>query len=159
MKNSHFRTNYIIHSQSKTLGSAINKLIQEAMDASKLAYAPYSKFKVGAALLLHDEIIILGSNQENASYPAGTCAERVALHNKAMQCPEKKILAIAIYAPSKTNQLPAAPCGICRQVLYEQEVNQQQAIKVFLKGNNSKIIELHSIKDLLPFGFSGDALH
>lgn len=151
-------TEYIEHQNSDTLSPIIQDLLQASVDASKLAYAPYSKFKVGASLLLSNGKIVLGSNQENASYPVGTCAERVALHNWAMLHAAHKIVAIAIFAATKSQQKPTAPCGMCRQALYEREINQKSPIKVYLKGSNSKIIELHQIKDLLPLGFAPDSL-
>lgn len=140
------------------LNSAEQELINASENAAKLAYAPYSKFKVGAALLLSNGAVVNGSNQENASFPVGICAERVALANHAMQFPNEKIESIAIYANNKANQPPAAPCGMCRQALYEQEAKQKTPIKLLLKGNGNEIVAVNSVKDLLPLAFSGEQL-
>lgn len=130
-------------------------LLLAAERATKSSHSPYSKFRVGAALLLEDSSIIEGSNQENASFPVGFCAERTALSAKASIAPNKKIKAIAIRVRSeikKVNQ-PAAPCGICRQVLLEAEDIQKQNIKVLMQGESGPVLIFNSVKDLVPFYF------
>ncbi len=134
------------------------KIIGLATEASDLAYAPYSKFKVGAALQLNNNKTVSGSNQENASFPVGICAERVALANHAMQYPGISIDSIAVYVNNKPSRQPAAPCGMCRQALYEQEVKQKSPIRILLKGNGNEIVAVNSVKDILPLGFSGSDL-
>jgi len=130
------------------------ELIDESVKASQLAYAPYSKFKVGASLKLSNGKIVSGSNQENASFPVGVCAEREALANHAMQYPGTSINSVAIYVNNKPSQPPAAPCGMCRQALYEQEMKQKSPIRILLKGNGNEIVAVNSVKDILPLGFS-----
>lgn len=143
---------------AEELSNVEQELIEVSENAAQLAYAPYSKFKVGAALLLSNGTMVKGSNQENASFPVGICAERVALANHAMQFPNETIESIAIYADNKTDQPPAAPCGMCRQALYEQESKQKTPIKILLKGNGNEIVAVNSVKDLLPLAFSGEQL-
>lgn len=137
----------------------LEQSIQELINASELAvitsHAPYSKFHVGAALLLENGQVVKGSNQENVSFPIGFCAERTAISAKVSIAPNKKIEAIAISVVSGNGKIlpPIAPCGMCRQALLEEETNQIDAIKVYLNGNDGKIIIVDSIKDLLPFQF------
>lgn len=130
-------------------------LLLAAERATRSSHSPYSKFRVGAALLLEDGSVIEGSNQENASFPVGFCAERTALSAKASIAPKKKIKAIAIRVRSeikKVNQ-PAAPCGICRQVLLESEDIQKQNIRVIMQGESGPVLIFESVKDLVPFYF------
>lgn len=136
------------------------KLLREAIHAMSGSHAPYSKFHVGAALLLQSGKIIHGSNQENASYPLGLCAERTAISAKASLAPKEKISAIAITVKSdlKIVNKPAAPCGICRQVLLESENAQETPIRVVLQGETGPALVFDSIKDLLPFHFGAEDL-
>jgi len=136
------------------------KLIIEAKKAKEGAYAPYSNFNVGAALLLNNGQIIHGSNQENASYPIGFCAERTALSAAASLASHEKIKAIAITCSSINNPVlqPAAPCGICRQTIFEAECKHHQPIEVILMGESGPIYIFKSIKDLLPLHFDADFL-
>ena len=117
------------------------------------SYSPYSKFKVSSAIKLANNEIILGTNQENAAYPSGLCAERVAIFSAKSTFPTQDILEIAIVT-EQANPTPFSPCGACRQVLLEYEMLQKKPIKVVLKSGNSKIWVFNSIKDLLPFGFN-----
>lgn len=144
----------------KELPVEYQKLIAEAQLAKNTSYAPYSKFNVGAALLLDNNQTIKGSNQENASYPIGLCAERTAISASVALFPDNKINAIAIVANSQTVEvkLPVAPCGICRQVLLETESKQQQNIKILLHGNDGTTFVFESIKDLLPLHFDAEYL-
>lgn len=126
------------------------------------AYAPYSNFFVGAAVLLSDGQIYKGNNQENAAYPSGLCAERVALFHASANNPTISVNAIAIVA-KKGNELdflaqPAPPCGSCRQVIAEYEHKFGTDIKVFLLGKKEQVWEFSSMKNLLPLAFSGDFL-
>ncbi len=116
------------------------------------SYSPYSQFKVSAALTLSNGEVVLGTNQENAAYPSGICAERVAIFSAKSAFPNQDVIEIAIVT-EQSNPFPFSPCGACRQVLLEYEMLQKKTIKVILKSGNSKIWVFNSIKDLLPFGF------
>jgi cytidine deaminase len=135
-------------------------LIVKSVEAQATSYSPYSHFKVGAAILLEDDLIVLGSNQENAAYPSGLCAERVAIFSCGVIHPAKKIKAIAISANTDKFDLNEllAPCGACRQSMLEYEYKQGEEIKVLLKGVGSQVVEFVSVKDLLPIPFNCDAL-
>ncbi len=135
-------------------------LMQEAIAARENAYAPYSRFKVGAAVLLEGGIIVTGNNQENAAYPSGMCAERVAIYKAGAAYPKKKILGLAISASSelKLVQKPVGPCGACRQALFEYEVKQQQSFPVLFMGAEGGVVKAKSVRDLLPFSFDASYL-
>ncbi|MBF25728.1 MAG: cytidine deaminase [Flavobacteriales bacterium] len=141
------------------LSQVDKNLINKAISASKLAYAPYSEFNVGAALILENNKIIIGNNQENSSFPCGVCAERVALFSARSIYPELLIKKIAITAVPKNFKLhnPVGPCGLCRQVLMEYEKKQQSDIEI-LFFDTKKIIKIAKAKDLLPFFFAEDKL-
>ncbi|MDR2802521.1 MAG: cytidine deaminase [Prevotellaceae bacterium] len=129
-------------------------LLEKAMDATRRSYAPYSHFHVGAAALLDNGETVCGSNQENAAYPSGLCAERVALFYATSQFPQAAIRAIAISSSvnGKANPEPVYPCGSCRQVLLECESRSGKPVKVIM-GGTQKIHIVHSVGDLLPLGF------
>ena len=131
------------------------ELINKARQASELAYAPYSRFNVGAAAKLDNGEIHLGSNKENASFPAGICAERNVLNYISDLRPKSKILSIAVYADPKDFQLeePVSPCGICRQVLAETEQLQQKEIEIILTGQKGNALIFSSAASMLPFHF------
>jgi len=133
-------------------------LLSAAERATRNSHSPYSQFRVGAALLLEDGSVIEGSNQENASFPVGFCAERTALSAKASIAPRKKIKAIAIKVKSDIKKVdkPSAPCGICRQVLLEAEAVQHQNIRILMQGESGPVLIFESIKDLMPFFFGAD---
>ena len=130
-------------------------LIEKAYQISSDAYAPYSEFKVGAAVLLENGEIVLGSNQENIAYPSGLCAERVALFYAGANYPKEAIKLLVIVA--KGDLLPfekiLSPCGSCRQVLVESESRQTNPFQVILVSQNKQTIRFSSAKDLLPFAF------
>jgi len=139
----------------------IQNLMEEAINIRKKAYAPYSKFRVGAAVLLDNGKIVLGSNQENASYPSGLCAERVAIFQAGAIYPEAKVLKIAITAASDTNNTtatPIPPCGSCRQSISEYELKQEQPIAIYFMGEIGVIYKSDSLKNLLPFMFDKNFL-
>lgn len=138
----------------------IQNLFNKAQQAREQAYAPYSHFKVGAAVLLDSGEIVIGNNQENAAYPSGLCAERVAVYSAAANFPSQKIRALAVAVNDKNNRLdkPAAPCGSCRQSLFEFEQKQKTPFPVYFMGEKGKIIKSNSVSDLLPFGFGPDSL-
>ncbi len=135
-------------------------LIEKAKNSSNSAYAPYSGFHVGAAVLLEDGTIVTGSNQENAAYPSGLCAERTALFYANAHYPDLAVKAIAITAKTKGNFTKdiCAPCGSCRQVLVEVENRYNTPIQIIMYGENH-IYEVDSIRDLLPFCFGKDSLN
>jgi cytidine deaminase len=154
-ENLKFEINYTSYNNLDDVPVDYKNLILEARKAKAGSYAPYSDFNVGAALLLNNGKVIHGSNQENASYPIGFCAERTALSAAASLASHEKIKAIAITCSSAKNPVttPAAPCGICRQCLFEAECKHQQDIEVILMGETGKIYLFKSIKDLLPLHF------
>jgi cytidine deaminase len=136
------------------------RLLTEAGEAVAGSYAPYSKFHVGAALQMVDGRIIHGSNQENASYPLGFCAERTALSGAVSLAPGIAVEAIAIKVSSELSTVaePAAPCGICRQVLLEAEMKHRRDIRIILQGETGQIFVFNSVKDLLPLHFDSTYL-
>jgi len=134
--------------------------MQLAQEAANDAYAPYSNFLVGAALLLEDGTMFKGSNQENAAYPSGLCAERTALFALSAHYPNKKIRLLAVTARrrSELTFLAAMPCGACRQVMGEYEHKQQADIPVLLQAADGKFYRFKRVADLLPFQFTKDNL-
>ena len=132
------------------LSGELLKLYQSAKKASQTAYAPYSKFHVGSALLMDDETVITGSNQENAAYPSGLCAERVALFFAGAHAPQSKVLVLMVYVPGVNR--PAAPCGSCLQVMAETEDRQSNPFKVIL-ANDERVFMMNDVQALLPFRF------
>ncbi len=158
MKNS-LETPYHIYNDVTETPLPIQDLFKRAFEAREVAYAPYSKFKVGSALLLENFEMVVGTNQENASYPVGICAERVALSSSSSQYPNIPIQSIAIVAGKDLNNENAiAPCGICRQTLLEYENRQDKPIEIYFMGTQGKVIYVDSVKRLLPFSFDGSAL-
>lgn len=143
---------------SAALPIADLRLLEEAREVTAQAYAPYSNFYVGAAILLANGIVVRGTNQENASFPAGICAERVALSTAASLYPGVPILTIAVsyHNPAGSNDSPISPCGICRQTLSEYEGRQQQSIRVIMSGQTGKVFVLQTIRHLLPLAFSAE---
>lgn len=130
-------------------------LVNAACQATYTSYAPYSNFKVGAAVLLDNGEIVKGSNQENAAFGAGTCAERCALFYAHAQWPDSKVVAIAISARGVTDEYltqPISPCGVCRQALIEAQKRAGAPVRVILVGRD-KVFVLNSVSDLLPFQF------
>lgn len=134
-------------------------LIEEAKKQTKNAYAPYSHFQVGAAVLLANEEIISGNNQENSAYPSGLCAERTAMFYANAQHPDTAVEAIAIAAFKNDRFIahPITPCGSCRQVLLETETRFNKDIKVILYGEK-KIYIIANAKHLLPLSFGKELL-
>jgi len=124
------------------------------------AYAPYSEFLVGAALLLENDEVVLGNNQENACYPSGLCAERVAIYAAGANFPNVTILKMAISAKSLKHQLitPTPPCGACRQSIAEYELKQKKTIEIYFMGETGKVVKSYSLANLLPFIFDNSYL-
>jgi cytidine deaminase len=135
-------------------------LMLKAIEVRKNAYAPYSNFKVGAAILLDNGETVVGSNQENAAYPSGLCAERVAIFYAGATYPEATILKIAITAASENQKTitPIPPCGACRQSIAEYEIRQDSSIEIWFMGETGAIHQSASLKNLLPFMFDNKLL-
>ena len=155
MKKLKLTTEYTLFDNRSELTPQVQDLMNIAINARKKAYAPYSKFNVGTALLLDNDEIIIGNNQENAAYPSGMCAERVAIYYAGANYPDNSILKMAISASSLLKEIdkPVAPCGACRQAIAEYEVKQNKAIEIYFMGESGKIIMVNSLKELLPLGF------
>lgn len=136
----------------------VQMLYDKALEAREMAYANYSGFKVGAALLLDNGEIFTGNNQENAAYPAGLCAERVAVFAAKSQFPKAQIKKLVIVTSAENITRPVSPCGSCRQVLLEYEHLQKQPFDIYLQSENDKVICVKSAADLLPFSFDADML-
>ncbi|MDH5474203.1 MAG: cytidine deaminase [Cyclobacteriaceae bacterium] len=153
------RDHKIIYKNNGEIPSDELSLIEHALEATFNAYAPYSNFNVGAAILLDDGSIIKGANQENAAFPSGLCAERVAIFHIMNSFPNQKILKIAITARKEksTDHFPAAPCGGCRQVMLEQEQKQGKPIEVIFQSNENWI-KISSTLELLPYSFDKNSL-
>jgi cytidine deaminase len=134
-------------------------LCSQALQSAETAYAPYSKFQVGAALLLANGVVVLGNNQENAAYPSGLCAERVAIFYANATYPNEPVEAIAITAIQNGEQvpMPIAPCGSCRQVIAETQFRYGNKIKILL-FSSQKIWEIVDSNQLLPCSFSKNDL-
>lgn len=135
-------------------------LVHKAKEAAHHAYAPYSKFHVGAALILEDGTVITGSNQENASYPLCMCAERVALYALTTMHQGKRIMKMAVVAHKKNHKelSAASSCGACRQVMAEFEDRQGKPFEVIMHHTDSQWIKCPSASSLLPYLFTKDSL-
>jgi cytidine deaminase len=155
MKEIIFTSQITVFESIPELPDDVQNLMSKAIEVRKNAYAPYSKFKVGAAILLDNEDIVVGSNQENAAYPSGLCAERVAIFQAGSIYPEAIILKIAITAASDNNKttVPVPPCGSCRQAIAEYEMRQNTPIEIYFMGETGEIYKSTSLKNLLPFMF------
>jgi len=144
-----------IYDHIEDLDSESKYLVHKAKEATQHAYAPYSKFQVGAALILEDGTVITGANQENASYPLCMCAERVALYTAASQHPDQKIVKLAVVAHKKNHKelAHATCCGACRQVMLEFEQRQKKNFEIIMLGSDEKWIKTKSASSLMPFSF------
>ncbi|MDI5899018.1 cytidine deaminase [Flavobacterium yafengii] len=155
MKEITITTQFKVFDSLQELPNDIQDLMTQAVEVRKNAYAPYSKFRVGVAIVLDNGKIVVGSNQENAAYPSGLCAERVAIFYAGAVYPEAKILKMAITAASDSNQTtaPIPPCGSCRQSIAEYEIKQETPIEIYFMGEIGAIYKSESLKNLLPFMF------
>ncbi|HEY4147302.1 MAG TPA: cytidine deaminase [Chitinophagaceae bacterium] len=160
MTKTDFRFSYEIYNSIAELKEEDAWLLREAQEVSQNAYAPYSRFQVGAMARLANGEIVAGSNQENASYPAGICAERVLMSSAASLYPGVPIETIAIsYRSSEVeSDHPISPCGICRQSLQEFEQRVKHPIRLILGGMEGQIIIIPQSSMLLPLSFTGDDL-
>lgn len=135
------------------------QLVEAAMQATHSSYAPYSRFCVGAAARLEGDVIVVGSNQENAAYPSGLCAERTALFAAGAQYPDRPVLALAVAARNGDCFLsdPIPPCGACRQVILEVEQRYRQPVRILLYGTQGVHV-VDGIRALLPLCFTGQEM-
>lgn len=157
MEEKKLNINYKVSNSLADFDTNHQELIAQTIDFAKNAYAPYSNFKVSAALILQSGKILKGANVENASYPVGICAERTLVSHAVSNYPNDLIKTIAIYVDK---ELPSAvpPCGLCRQTLVEVEKRQKSPITILLVAKNGTFIQFSSCSDLLPFAFDGDYL-
>ena len=160
MKEIHITTKFKVFEDQTQLPENIQSLMQQAIEIRKKAYAPYSHFRVGAAIALDNGKIVLGSNQENAAYPSGLCAERVAIYQAGAIYPDAKIVTIAISAASDSNPTlsPIPPCGSCRQSIAEYEFKQDAPIEIYFMGESGEVYKSNSINNLLPLSFNSTSL-
>ncbi|MAN28924.1 MULTISPECIES: cytidine deaminase [Mesonia] len=160
MTEKEIKTSYFVYDNLEELEEADQSLMQKACGIRDKAYAPYSKFMVGAAIHLANGEIITGNNQENAAYPSGLCAERNAIFQAGAQFPNEKILTIAISVKSQNKKVivPAPPCGACRQAIAEYEFKQESPIKIMFMAEIGKVIQVNSLLDILPLAFDSSYL-
>ena len=160
MRNIEISTSATLYKDLPELDSEDKLLMDKAIIAREKAYAPYSKFSVGAALLLENGEIVLGNNQENAAYPSGMCAERVAIWSVGSEFPDVKIVKLAISTKSlhKLVNQPVGPCGACRQSLLEYEFKQEQPFEILFMGEVGEVVKVPSVTSLLPFSFDNSYL-
>lgn len=155
MKSITISTTIELYDSMEELPAEVISLMKTAIEAREKAYAPYSKFHVGAAILLDNDEVVPGSNQENASYPSGLCAERTAIYYAGAKYPDAVIKRIAISATSQNHAVtsPIPPCGACRQAIAEYEVKQNEPIEIYFMGESGKVAKSNSLKELLPLAF------
>ncbi|MDI9311739.1 MAG: cytidine deaminase [Limnohabitans sp.] len=160
MKEIKVNTQFTVFDSINELSLEDQDLMKNAIEARNNAYAPYSKFNVGCALLLDNGEIVIGSNQENAAYPSGLCAERVAIFHTGAVYPKSKILKMAITAGSTTSvaSKPIPPCGACRQSIFEYEFKQDLPIEIYFMGETGEVYQSNSIQNLLPLSFDKNFL-
>ena len=155
MKEIKIESKFTVYDSLDELPEEVSFLMRKAVEVRQNAYAPYSEFYVGAALLLDNNEIITGSNQENAAYPSGLCAERTAIYYAGSQYPSAKIIRMTITAGSKKQPttVPTPPCGACRQAIAEYEVKQDSPIEIYFMGEVGKVYKSDSLANLLPLLF------
>ncbi|OJX49666.1 MAG: cytidine deaminase [Flavobacterium sp. 38-13] len=160
MKQINITTTFSVFDNKEELPEDVKNLMEQAIEIRKKAYAPYSRFRVGAAIFLDNGKIVLGSNQESAAYPSGLCAERVAIFQAGAIYPDTKILRIAISATSDERPVtsPIPPCGACRQSISEYEFKQDYPIEIYFMGETGVVYKSDSLKNLLPFMFDKNFL-
>lgn len=157
MNHQQYQFAFEVYESADQLNEQDAALLKQAKEATTIAYAPYSHFNVGAVAILSNGVIITGTNQENASFPVGICAERVLLSNAAMLYPSVPIESLAIsYNNTKGNSNhPISPCGICRQSLLEYEIRVEKPIRLILGGLQGKVYIVPKASHLLPLSFTG----
>ncbi len=144
-----------VASDISELNSTDAMLLLRAKEVAKDAYAPYSNFKVGSAVLLENGVVVIGNNQENAAFPVTICGERNAIFSAAAQYPDIPIKTVSITVISAKGNVdnPVPPCGSCRQVIYEMETRHNNNIRIILQGDSGDIYLINSVKDILPLLF------
>jgi cytidine deaminase len=156
MERKKIQIEFLTHPDRRTLSEEDQQLLMMAATATETAYAPYSDFRVGAAILDIHGSSITGSNQENASFPIGQCAERVALYRMIHELGRTEIKTMAIIVDSTKQRLPASPCGSCRQILAEYRSHQSRTIRLLLGTKDQPLVyEFSDVTDLLPLAFNG----
>lgn len=160
MEVQNFTISYETFSSISQVEEADQQLCSRAVDAMATSHSPYSKFRVGTAILLADGEIVLGSNQENVAYPSGLCAERVALFGIGANKPNAIIKKMAITAQTDLFKIvnPVTSCGACLQVMIEVEKRQNSPIEVLFYCIDGQILKVKSVKSLIPFAFVEDRL-
>jgi cytidine deaminase len=160
MRDETIRIDYTVFATASELPEADAELLDKARQAVRLAYAPYSRFRVGAAAFMADGSVCVGSNQENASFPVGLCAEGVLLANASANHPgvAVKSLAVTYEGEGIGNDKPLSPCGVCRQKISEQEQRFKSPIRLILGGLKGEVYVFESAGVLLPLTFKGDEL-
>ena len=158
MKKQQFVSDYTVYEDENELAkfaAADAELLRQAHEATGNAYVPYSKFHVGAAVRLANGVVVKGNNIENAAYPSGLCAERVALFSAQAQFPGVAVEALAITACSEIKDVtePVAPCGACRQVMVETEQRSGSPMRIICQGNTGKVFVFEGVETLMPFIF------
>lgn len=159
MKQRAYTIRLLEYKKPEELNKEQQMLVQKASEAVKDAYAPYSEYFVGAAALLENGETVIGNNQENAAYPSGLCAERVAIFYAGARYPRVPVRSIAITAMRDgiLQDEPVAPCGACRQVLYEKESQGKALLEVILVGSK-RIHVIKQVADLLPLPFKFESI-
>jgi cytidine deaminase len=158
MKKEEYRFAFDVYNSMEELGEQDAWLLNEARGVTEAAYAPYSNFNVGAVAKLANGEIVAGTNQENASYPVGLCAERVLLASASTLYPNVAIDTIAISYNNSNGESnhPISPCGMCRQTLSEYEERVKQPIRLILSGMEGKVFIIEKSSNLLPLSFGSD---
>lgn len=161
MNKKHITIDYKELTSRQELSKQDLELLEKAEEARERAYSPYSGFKVGASLQLGNDIIFTGNNQENASFPVGLCAERVALFAAHAQYPDQRMETLVVTAAGsqKVLETPVTPCGSCRQVFTEFEKEQQAPLRVILASGKGKILVFENAVSLLPLSFFSNQLN
>lgn len=158
MKEHHLQINFQTTNLA-SVNSVDQSLLTKAEEMATKAYAPYSQFKVGACLQLSNDQFVGGNNQENAAYPSGLCAERVAIFSARSRYPKLDIRAIAVVVPTEDDDIMPSPCGACRQVLSEVQSLQSAPIRILLMNKGHKVWIFSGAHTLLPFSFSARHLN
>ena len=155
MRKEQFVCPYEVYDTMEELSQQDAELMRRAHEAARNAYAPYSRFNVGAAVRLANGAVVTGNNVENAAYPSGLCAERVAMFAAMAQYPGVPFEALAVMAYSKTKCIdePVAPCGACRQVMVEVEQLSKRSLRVLCQGDTGPVMVFDGIESLMPFIF------
>jgi len=156
----HFQFSYEYFDAIDELMPEEKALLEKARQRAHHAYVPYSNFGVAAVGLLENGETVESTNQENASYPVGICAERVLLSTISSVYPGVRLLKIAIsyYNPGGKDEAPVAPCGMCRQALQEQQLRFGEPVLILMSGQNGPVLRINDAMDLLPFHFSATDL-